>query len=128
MRAACPTPPQAGDTERAPSEQWAGTVGPPGPALLAAAPEDEVLAEMLALQNELVQQAAANRARLVPALAGVLGELDARAAAAAQRAAEEEEVKAWIVVRLGHGRRVFWRRTPGCCRADGGSACAGPLG
>ncbi len=94
---------QAGEAERAPGEQWARAVGPPGPALLAAAPEDEVLAEMLALQNELVQQAAANRARLVPALAGVLGELDARAAAAAQRAAEEAEVKAWIVVR-GKGR------------------------
>ncbi|KAL4435851.1 hypothetical protein ABPG77_000613 [Micractinium sp. CCAP 211/92] len=87
----------AGEAERAPGEQWARAVGPPGPALLAAAPEDEVLAEMLALQNELVQQAAANRARLVPALAGVLGELEARAAAAAQRAAEEAEVKAWIV-------------------------------
>lgn len=91
---------QAGEAERAPGEQWVGTIAPPGPALLAAAPEDEVLAEMLALQNELVQQAAANRARLVPALAGVLGELGPRAAAAAQRAAEEEEVKAWITVRV----------------------------
>ncbi|KAL4458738.1 hypothetical protein ABPG75_013603 [Micractinium tetrahymenae] len=87
----------AGEPERAPGEQWAATLGPPGPALLAAAPEDEVLAEMLALQNELVQQAAANRARLVPALAGVLGELEARASASAQRAAEEEEVKGWIM-------------------------------
>lgn len=111
---------QAGEAERAPGEQWARAVGPPGSALLAAAPEDEVLAEMLALQNELVQQAAANRARLVPALAGVLGELEARAAAAAQRAAEEAEVKAWIVVR-GKGRVTRFRVARGSCKGAEGA-------
>ena len=48
-------------------------------------------------QNELMAVAAANRARLVPALAGVLGELDARQAEAALQAKEEEDVQAWIL-------------------------------
>ena len=53
---------------------------------------------MLALQSELMQQVAVNRTRLVPALAGVLGELEGRRAAAAVRAQEEVEVKAWVQV------------------------------
>ncbi|PSC71102.1 peregrin isoform X2 [Micractinium conductrix] len=88
----------AAEPERSAGEQWAITVAPLiNPPLMAAAPEDEVLAELLALQNELMAQAAANRARLLPALQGVLGELETRAATAERRAAEEEEVKAWIM-------------------------------
>lgn len=52
-------------------------------------------------------QTAANRARLVPALAGVMGELEEQCAAAERRAAEEEEVKAWIWVRLRTGVHVL---------------------
>ncbi|EFN53262.1 hypothetical protein CHLNCDRAFT_58651 [Chlorella variabilis] len=85
-----------GEPDAPAAEQWRGSVER-CPGLLAAAPEDEVLAEMLALQSELMQQAAINRARLVPALAGVLAEAEERRAAAAQRVAEEEEVKAWIL-------------------------------
>jgi hypothetical protein len=50
-----------------------------------------------------MQQAVANRARLAPALAGVLSEVQERRAAAELRGREEEEVKAWIQV-------------GGCCR------------
>lgn len=89
--------PSAGEPDGAASEQWQASVEA-RPHLLAAAPEDEVLAEMLALQNELLQQAAINRTRLVPALAGVLAEAPERKAAAEARAVEEGEVKAWIQV------------------------------
>jgi hypothetical protein len=46
-----------------------------------------------------MQQGVANRARLIPALAGVLAELEGRKAEAARRAAEEADVRAWILVR-----------------------------
>lgn len=100
----------SGEPDRPAGEQFMASVTPPGPSLLAAAPEDEVLAEMLALQNELMQQAAANRARLAPALAGVLAEMGERRAAAEQRDREEEVVKAWImkmreIKRLQHRQR-----------------------
>ena len=87
----------AGEPDAPAPEQWAACVAPCSH-LLAAAPEDEVLAEMLALQNELMQQAAVNRARLAPALQGVAASLDAQAAAAQERAQEEADVKAWIQV------------------------------
>lgn len=65
-------------------------------------------------QSELMQQAAINRARLVPALAGVLAEAEERRAAAAQRVAEEEEVKAWILVRHSWlaGSGLAWHSSP----------------
>ena len=85
------------------------------PHLLAAAPEDEVLAEMLALQNELLQQAAINRTRLVPALAGVLAEAPGRRLAAEARAVEEQEVKAWVQVRRGGNNCCSWDCHCCCC-------------
>ena len=66
------------------------------PKILAAAPQDEITAETLALQAELAVVSVANRARLVCALRGLLEDLPRQRAAASVRSEEEQEIKSWI--------------------------------
>jgi len=71
---------------------------PPGgidPFLLAAVPQDEVTAEMVALQAELATVMAVNRARLLYAMKNVLNDLPRQAEERSVRVKEEEDVKAW---------------------------------
>jgi hypothetical protein len=67
--------------------------------LLACAPDDEVLAELLALQAELLHAMAANRRLQAQVAQRVVDSLPAQQAAAEQRAGWEQEIKAYILVR-----------------------------
>ncbi|KAL6766486.1 hypothetical protein ACKKBG_A36210 [Auxenochlorella protothecoides x Auxenochlorella symbiontica] len=62
--------------------------------LLAAAPQDELLAELLALQSELLVQRVSNARRAAAAVRGALAGLESAASARAAAAAEEERVRA----------------------------------
>ena len=66
--------------------------------LLALAPDDEVLAEMLALHSELLQQMVVNRARTATLLQSVLQDLPRQREEAAQREQGIEVAKTWIAV------------------------------
>ncbi len=68
--------------------------------VLAAAPVDEVLAELLALQAELACTSAINRSRIVPVLQAVLDDLPAQQAAAEKREQAKEEALAHMTVSL----------------------------
>lgn len=70
------------------------------PFLLAAAPQDEIAAETVALQAELAAVSAANRVSLAAALKGLLEDVQNQRNGAAMRAAEEAEVIAYYRVRL----------------------------
>lgn len=70
--------------------------------LLAAAPQDEIAAEMLALQAELASVAAVNRMRLVPAVCAMLKDLSQQHAAAEVRLKEEQYIKSWVMVRSAY--------------------------
>lgn len=74
-----PTGPHEGGLE----EQWEQLAAAGSD--LAAAPDDEVLAEMLALQGELLQQAAVNRARLRGVVASLLEDAPRQHEAALRR-------------------------------------------
>lgn len=66
------------------------------PKLLAAAPQDEIAAEMLALQAELAAVSVANRARLVHAFRGLLEDLPRQRAAASIRSEEKTFIISWM--------------------------------
>lgn len=67
--------------------------------LLALAPEDEILGELLTLQAELAVVTAANRARLGPLLDAVRQDLPAQGSAATERDAQTDTIKEYILVR-----------------------------
>lgn len=69
--------------------------------VMASAPDDEIVAELLALQSELVQQSAINRARVAGVLALVLRDMPAQAEAAATRRAQEGAIVAYQAVSAG---------------------------
>lgn len=62
------------------------------------APDDEILAEIFALQSELLQEMAINRARLAPLLQDVIRALPRQRADAEQRAEGTQVAKDWIMV------------------------------
>lgn len=64
------------------------------------APDDEIVAELLALQSELVQQSAINRSRVAGVLALALQDMPAQAEAAATRKAQEAAIVAYQAVSL----------------------------
>lgn len=68
--------------------------------MLATAPDDEILAEILALQSELLQQSIVNRQRLAAVLQQVPEEAARQAAASQQRTEWAETAKACQLV--GH--------------------------
>ena len=68
-------------------------------AILAMAPDDEILAEIYALQSELIQQMAINRRRSVPILQHVVKDLARQRTAAEVRQEGTEVAKNWILVR-----------------------------
>lgn len=67
--------------------------------LLALAPDDEVMAEMLALQAELLQQVAVNRSRTASLLQLALQDVPNQLRAASQKQLGVDIAKAWIAVR-----------------------------
>eukprot|EP00951_Prasinocladus_malaysianus_P013882 scaffold105556_cov42-Prasinocladus_malaysianus.AAC.2 len=67
--------------------------------LLAAAPDDEVLGEILVLQSELAQQMIFNRRAVNELLAKALKDLPAQQEAAKRREAAEKDMDAWVEVR-----------------------------
>lgn len=69
--------------------------------LLALAPDDEVLAETFALQAELLQQVAINRARTASLLQLALQDVPDQLKATAQKQLGVDIAKAWIAVSLG---------------------------
>ena len=87
------------------SMQW--ELATSNPSLLAAAPQDEIGAETVALQAELAAVAAANRVALVGALKGLLEDLPSQLQGAAERAAEEAEIVSYYSVRLTIDDSVF---------------------
>eukprot|EP00879_Flechtneria_rotunda_P007903 GHRR01008280.1.p1 GENE.GHRR01008280.1~~GHRR01008280.1.p1 ORF type:complete len:1011 (+),score=480.95 GHRR01008280.1:595-3627(+) len=66
--------------------------------VLALAPDDEVLAELLTLQGELLQQSAINRARSGLVLQAALHDLPNQAAASAERATWEADIQEYFTV------------------------------
>ncbi len=84
---------EAKDVKSASLVQWNLATADPG--LLAAAPQDEIAAETVALQAELAAVAAANRVSLVAALDSLLKDVPSQQEGAAMRAAEEAEVIAY---------------------------------
>jgi hypothetical protein len=82
---------EAADTVVKPSLPLGGI----DPFFLAAVPQDEVTAEMVALQAELATVMAINRARLLSAMKNVLNDLPRQAEERTIRVKEEEDVKAW---------------------------------
>ncbi|KAG2423308.1 hypothetical protein HXX76_015455 [Chlamydomonas incerta] len=75
--------------------QWAQLDA--GSDVLGLAPDDEVLAEMLALQSELAQQAAINRARAAAVLRAALADIGNQRALAAQRAEWEDLIRGYLL-------------------------------
>ncbi|KAK9811508.1 hypothetical protein WJX72_005018 [[Myrmecia] bisecta] len=84
----------AGPVEQGPEEQWQQLQD--SAALLAAAPDDEILGEILALQSELMQQSAINRGRLEGVLQRAMEDRQRQAAFAEERADAADFVKAYI--------------------------------
>ena len=70
--------------------QW--NIATSNPALLAAAPQDELAAETVALQAELASVAVANRVSLVAALRGLIEDVPNQKVVAEGRVAEEHEI------------------------------------
>lgn len=66
--------------------------------VMAMAPDDEIVAELLALQSELVQQSAINRSRVAGVLALALQDMPAQAEAASTRRAQEAAIVAYQAV------------------------------
>ena len=66
--------------------------------LLAIAPDDELLAEAFALQSELLQQLAINRAQAAQVLKLALQDIGTQLKAASQKQLGVEVAKAWIAV------------------------------
>lgn len=66
--------------------------------VLALAPDDEVLAELLTLQGELLQQMAINRARLGVVLQSAMDDVPNQQAAQAERATWEADVVSYMTV------------------------------
>lgn len=64
------------------------------------APDDEILAEMFALQSELLQQMAINRSHAAPLLLAALEDIPRQLEAASQRRHGVDVAKAWATVRL----------------------------
>jgi hypothetical protein len=81
------------DVKTASAAQW--NLATEDPRLLAAAPQDEIAAETVALQSELAAVAAANRVSLAAALDALLQDVPNQQEGAAMRAAEEAEVIAY---------------------------------
>lgn len=82
--------------------------------LISCAPDDEVLAELLACQQELVTQMLCNQTALAPLLAAAVEDLPRQAAARQQRAKMAEDMRAIVLVRVG---RLMW--SPMRCKAAG---------
>ena len=89
--------------------------------LLAVAPDDEVLAEIFALQAELLQQVAVNRAKTASLLQLALKDVPNQLRAATQKQLGVDVAKAWIAVSIHylsmlimHPYRPFQR----CCIID----------
>ena len=68
--------------------------------LLALAPDDEVLAEIFALQAELLQQVAINRARTASLLHLAVQDVPNQLRAATQKQLGVDIAKAWIAVSI----------------------------
>lgn len=66
--------------------------------VIATAPDDEISAELLMLQGELLHQIAINRSRLAKVLAAVVSDVPSQTAAAAERQQWEEELAVYIQV------------------------------
>ncbi|KXZ51810.1 hypothetical protein GPECTOR_11g251 [Gonium pectorale] len=64
--------------------------------VMSMAPDDEVLAELLALQSELVQQVAINRARAAAVLEAVVADIPNQRAVNAQRAEWEDLIRNYL--------------------------------
>lgn len=62
------------------------------------APDDEILAEIYALQSELLQQMAINRGRIAPLLENVMKDLPQQRKEAQSRAEGTQIAKDWILV------------------------------
>lgn len=75
--------------------------------LLALAPEDEILAEMLALHSELLQQIAINRSRTAKLLQLSLEDVPNQLKASSQRQLGVDFAKAWIAVSLCSGNILY---------------------
>lgn len=67
----------------------------PDPIMLASAPQDEVTAEMLALQAELASTMAVNRGRIWAALQNLMADLPTQEKERRKRLEEESIVKSW---------------------------------
>ncbi|KAK9858469.1 hypothetical protein WJX84_005081 [Apatococcus fuscideae] len=85
----------AGPPEGSLEEQWLQLERAAN--LLAEAPEDEILAEILMLQAELLQQAAVNRPRLLSVLEKAAADVSDRQAHAERRMRSEEYVRAYMM-------------------------------
>ncbi|KAA6425122.1 MAG: hypothetical protein FRX49_04618 [Trebouxia sp. A1-2] len=83
----------AGPPEQSIEEEWQKLQEHPD--ILAAAPDDEVLAEMLAVQAELLQQEIINRHRMSVAIQRLVADLPLQAAAAEERMFMAEYVKGY---------------------------------
>ncbi|GFR51514.1 hypothetical protein Agub_g13929 [Astrephomene gubernaculifera] len=75
-------------------EQWAQLDAAAD--VMSMAPDDEVLAELLALQSELVQQVAINRSRVSKVMDAVVSDLPLQRAANQQRAEMEEQIRLYL--------------------------------
>ncbi|KAL0036723.1 hypothetical protein WJX79_007552 [Trebouxia sp. C0005] len=82
-----------GPPEQSIEEEWQKLQEHPD--ILAAAPDDEVLAEMLAVQAELLQQEIINRHRMSVAIQRLVADLPLQAAAAEERMFMAEYVKGY---------------------------------
>ena len=98
VRVLTPSPcPAAGGPPGTLGEQWASLSK--AEYMLALAPGDEILGELLTLQAELAAVTATNRARLGPLLDAVRRDLPAQRSVALGREAQTETVKEYILVR-----------------------------
>ncbi|KAG1679166.1 hypothetical protein FOA52_000522 [Chlamydomonas sp. UWO 241] len=82
-----------GHTDGDAEQQWA--MLEEGAELLSAAPDDEVLAELLAVQSELVQQMAINRHRAAGFLLRALEDVPRQATVCEERARLEDDIRAY---------------------------------
>lgn len=74
------------------NDQWTQLEAAKDQCLLEYAPDDEIMAEIIACQAELMQQSAANRARLKITMEGVLRQLPAMRKEVQQKEQMEQEI------------------------------------
>eukprot|EP00798_Chlamydomonas_sp_ICE-L_P014429 gene14429-20435_t len=74
--------------------------------IIAIAPDDEILAEMLALQSELAQQVAINRRRAAQVMLTAVQAVPAQKESAKQIRSMEEELKSYVQYKLERRRAI----------------------